>query len=348
MSQSDQNRVPGISESVRGPWLDEARLIAENNDNNSLYRLKKNDQKKICAHYGISQLGTKVVLEKRIVEHRDSIYVYREPTPFQLQQILRKFNFSGVFLSYRRCPDANRISLDFNFRLYLHSKIALAVFCSRLEMVVKYSEINGQVTSWPDNPLTPISTLHQEDKNVLINKINEYINTLGNQQRPQDTRDNIQMKNETEQIVYIYFGKKRSDGLDNYIECKYLLNIDPGKTKGILYSDTETVFYASKTLLNDRCYYIDIKDYIVSENKVTDKEPGTNISRIKMNRQLLDQWRETALKCDFLLRELKRLGVEKDENFAAIIDMHQDIIIPRHSERDKEVSGIPSRLTNIT
>ena len=72
------------------------RLIAENNNNYCLYRLKKEDQKKICAHYGISQLGTKVVLEKRIVEHRDSIYVYREPTQNEKQLILRKFHFTRI------------------------------------------------------------------------------------------------------------------------------------------------------------------------------------------------------------------------------------------------------------
>lgn len=333
------------------------RLIAENNNNYSLYRLKKDDQKRICAHYGISQLGTKVVLEKRIVEHRDSIYVYREPTQNEKQLILRRFNFNGSFHSHRFCPHANRIKNNFSWRAYLHSKLALAVFCSKLETVVKYAEIDSSVIFWPNNPLTAISTLYLEDKNALIDKIYRYINLLWNQQnqynqavnsRPQDNRPNIQMKNETEQIVYIYFGKKRPDGLDNYIECKYLLTINPGKTKGILYSDTETILYASKTRLNDRCYYFEIKDYIISENKVTDKEPGTNISRIKMNRQIIDQWKEAALKCDFLLKELKRLGIEKNENFACIIDMHQDIVIPRHSERDKEVSGIPSRLTNIT
>ena len=208
------------------------RLIAENNNNYTLYRLKKDDQKRICAHYGISQLGTKIILEKRIVEHRDSIYVYHEPTQNEKQLILRRFNFCGSFHSHRFCPDANRIKNDFSWRAYLHSKLSLAVFCSKLETIVKYAEINSSVIFWPDNPLTSISTLYQEDKNVLIDKIYRDINLLMNQQnqytqthwsarsRPQDTRENIQIKNETEQIVYIYYGKKRPDGLDNYIECK--------------------------------------------------------------------------------------------------------------------------------
>ena len=68
----------------------------------------------------------------------------------------------------------------------------------------------------------------------------------------------------------------------------------------------------------------------------------------ELNNRLLSQWRESALKCDFLIRELKRLGIEKNDNYACIIDMHQDIMIPQHSEREKEAAGIPSIWTNIT
>ena len=62
----------------------------------------------------------------------------------------------------------------------------------------------------------------------------------------------------------------------------------------------------------------------------------------------IDLWKEAALKCDYLLRELKRLGIEKNDNFACIVDMHQDITIPPHSEAEKELAGIPSTFTNIT
>jgi hypothetical protein len=49
-----------------------------------------------------------------------------------------------------------------------------------------------------------------------------------------------------------------------------------------------------------------------------------------------------------LIKELKRLGIEKNETLACIVDMHQDIVIPQHSERDKDVAGIPSAFTNVT
>ena len=54
------------------------------------------------------------------------------------------------------------------------------------------------------------------------------------------------------------------------------------------------------------------------------------------------------MKCDYLIKQLKRLGIDKNENYAMIVDMHQDIVIPQHSERDKEIAGIPSALTNVT
>ena len=44
----------------------------------------------------------------------------------------------------------------------------------------------------------------------------------------------------------------------------------------------------------------------------------------------------------------KSEDIEKNENFAVIVDMHQDIVIPQHSERDKDVAGIPSAFTNVT
>jgi hypothetical protein len=66
-----------------------------------------------------------------------------------------------------------------------------------------------------------------------------------------------------------------------------------------------------------------------------------------MSQELLN-WKNTALKCDFLLKELKRLGCDRNDTYGSILDLHQDINIPEHSERDKDNAGIPSAFTNIT
>jgi len=60
-----------------------------------------------------------------------------------------------------------------------------------------------------------------------------------------------------------------------------------------------------------------------------------------------DQWREAALKANYLLVQLERLGVQNNPNYEPIMDMVQDIEFPEHSEQDKERSGISSTFTNV-
>ena len=50
----------------------------------------------------------------------------------------------------------------------------------------------------------------------------------------------------------------------------------------------------------------------------------------------------------FLLNELKRLGACDNSNLAVIMDLVQDIPVPKFNELDKEVAGIPSAFTNIS
>ena len=62
----------------------------------------------------------------------------------------------------------------------------------------------------------------------------------------------------------------------------------------------------------------------------------------------LDQWKECAFKSYYLLNQLIMLGAKKDENLEPILDMVEDIQVPKHTEYDKEYAGVPSTLTNIT
>ena len=98
----------------------------------------------------------------------------------------------------------------------------------------------------------------------------------------------------------------------------------------------------NSTYLNNNEYYIELKPYIVEEY---DYE---QIIRNIVVKDELDQWKESTLKMDFILRELKRLGINKNDTLSSIIDLHQDIVIPSHNEFDKDNAGIPSSFTNIT
>ena len=60
-----------------------------------------------------------------------------------------------------------------------------------------------------------------------------------------------------------------------------------------------------------------------------------------------DQWREAALKANYLLEQLERLGVQNNPNYEPIMDMVQDIEFPEYSEQDKERVGVTSTFTNV-
>lgn len=62
----------------------------------------------------------------------------------------------------------------------------------------------------------------------------------------------------------------------------------------------------------------------------------------------LNKWKFNSLKLDFLLKELIKLGGKNYENLEPILDLHQDIRLDNHTEFEKDRSGIPSSLTNIT
>ena len=62
----------------------------------------------------------------------------------------------------------------------------------------------------------------------------------------------------------------------------------------------------------------------------------------------LDCWKESSLKANFLLQEIIKMGGKTYENLEPMLDMVEDIKIPVHTDYDRELAGIPSKLTNIT
>lgn len=62
----------------------------------------------------------------------------------------------------------------------------------------------------------------------------------------------------------------------------------------------------------------------------------------------IDRWKESSLKANFLLQEIIKMGGKTYENLEPMLDMVEDIKIPVHTDYDRELAGIPSKLTNIT
>ena len=59
-------------------------------------------------------------------------------------------------------------------------------------------------------------------------------------------------------------------------------------------------------------------------------------------------WKNASLKSMYLLKELIRLGADKNDTYGMILDLIQDIKLPDFTEMDKEIAGVPSTFTNLT
>tara|TARA_A200000113_G_scaffold223416_1_gene238990 strand:- start:879 stop:1796 length:918 start_codon:yes stop_codon:yes gene_type:complete len=62
----------------------------------------------------------------------------------------------------------------------------------------------------------------------------------------------------------------------------------------------------------------------------------------------LNRWKFNALKLDYLIRELIKLGAKNNETLDVVLDLHEDIVLDQVSEWYKDIAGIPSTFTNIT
>ena len=78
---------------------------------------------------------------------------------------------------------------------------------------------------------------------------------------------------------------------------------------------------------------------------------GTNKITFIDNKDQLSEtnrWKFNALKLDYLLREIIRLGGKNNDSLEPILDLHGDIQIEEVSDMIKDIAGIPSKMTNIT
>lgn len=62
----------------------------------------------------------------------------------------------------------------------------------------------------------------------------------------------------------------------------------------------------------------------------------------------LNRWKFNALKLDYLIREMIKLGAKNNETLDVVLDLHEDIHLDDVGEWYKDIAGIPSTFTNIT
>jgi len=56
----------------------------------------------------------------------------------------------------------------------------------------------------------------------------------------------------------------------------------------------------------------------------------------------------SLLKMNYLIQQMIRLGGLENENLGPILDLHQDIKLPKYESIDLEAAGLPNEFTNIT
>ena len=68
----------------------------------------------------------------------------------------------------------------------------------------------------------------------------------------------------------------------------------------------------------------------------------------KANLSELNKWKFNALKLDYLIREVIKLGGKNNDVLECVLDLHEDIEMGTVNEWLKDIAGIPSTFTNIT
>lgn len=93
-----------------------------------------------------------------------------------------------------------------------------------------------------------------------------------------------------------------------------------------------------------------ITDLTIGKNNIHQR-PNNELYLIKdftPKKSELQQWRECSLKSLYLLDQLIKLGAKNNDTYETILDLVQDIHVPKHEQIDRENAGIPSAFTNIT
>lgn len=323
------------------------QTLSDANPNTRLHRLKKPELVQICLHYGENSVGTKPCLMERIIQARDSHFEANFVIP-NLTEINRIAEYYRILrLTGSSFSQYHRNHILERSRYHNDTKINLVIlYCLLRKMKNNPNHtLLGGATTWPENFHEIFMQKHRnelrDDIRVLCNEVASVTGGI-----PSPPRKLLKIQNLSDETIYIYWSKMRED-FPNYSQCNFLINILPGMTGDINYYENETKIIASKRHLGRSAYYMDIQE---RDNILYESDAGAcnGHLEVKGEKRELEKWKEAALKADFLIKQLKRLGIEKNENYNAIIDLHQDIVIPEHSERDKEIAGIPSTFTNVT
>ena len=156
----------------------------------------------------------------------------------------------------------------------------------------------------------------------------------------------VKFQNKTDYEIHIYI---LNIGL-SHILCTDLIYV--GYVE--IFKEKSWIFNTkSRVLISKSCYG---KETTIDKIKSEDILSFENINNINMNIEIKDKkteiekWKVSALKSQYLLQQIIKLGGMKCGNDAveSLLDLVQDIPFPKYNQNDLEHAGVPSQLTNIT
>jgi hypothetical protein len=170
-----------------------------------------------------------------------------------------------------------------------------------------------------------------------------------------DTRRNVKLVNMRDENYLVYWvqGNIMIHDIDNQENMINYMGMVPKKGTFQLKTMIGHRFYLVPHKFNyeppyhprtDREFFIE--PYV--QINVHDKTEENIYIDDKDSLSELNRWKFNALKLDYLIRELIKLGARNNDVLDCVLDLHEDIHLDEVSEMEKDIAGIPSQMTNIT
>ena len=186
---------------------------------------------------------------------------------------------------------------------------------------------------------------------IFHNEINDSLNNSTDG----DTRKRIDFMNlRTENyLVYWVVGNYLVEDLDEGVNnIRYLGIVRPGLKFNVKTLDGHRFYLVPHRLDIEPPYHpqTDKEFFIEPYCEINIHEGTQKIIFIDNKESLseLNRWKFNALKLDYLVREIIKLGGKDNDMFGLILDLHDDIQLEEVSDTIKDIAGIPSKMTNIT
>ena len=234
------------------------------------------------------------------------------------------------------------------------------VYLSWLKVKDHKGHINDDVTTaWKESIFYIDEIISDGSHLILFNQAKNACSLFHRERNPEpiviDNKRNVKLTNLRDEnyLVYWVVGNYMIDDLDAMEEYVNYIGILPKRNT-----------FKLKTLIGHRFYLIphrldtepahhpqSNREFLIEPYLQINIHDGTEDNiYIDEGEKLseINQWKFNALKLDYLIKQVIKLGGKNNKNLEYILDLHEDIKLDNCSEWLKDIAGVPSTFTNIT